>query len=59
MASVQLGIPVTDDEVDKITAFLRTLTGEQPKIEYPILPPDTDNTPRPILEILGKGSEKH
>src|SRR3990167_6829627 len=39
MASVQLGIPVTDDEVDKITAFLRTLTGEQPKIEYPILPP--------------------
>ncbi len=59
MGSAQLGIQLTDKEVDKITEFLRTFTGDQPKVEYPILPPNTDNTPRPILEILEKGSVEH
>ena len=47
MASSQLGIKLTDDEVDKITAFLDSLTGEQPKVTYPILPPSVGTTPRP------------
>ncbi len=47
MASTQLGIKLSKEEVDKITAFLKTLTGERPKVEYPLLPPSTDKTPKP------------
>ncbi len=47
MGSAQLGIQLTDDEVDKITAFLHSLTGEQPEVTYPILPPSVATTPRP------------
>lgn len=55
MGAAQLGIQLTDEEVNKITAFLLTLTGEQPKVGYPILPPNTDKTPHPILEKTGLG----
>lgn len=47
MGSAQLGISITDKEADLITEFLKTLTGVQPKVEYPILPPSTDKTPKP------------
>jgi len=47
MGVVQIGTDLSDKEVDKITVFLRTLTGEQPSVKYPILPPNTDATPRP------------
>lgn len=47
MGSSQLGIRLNDQEIDDITAFLRTLTGEPPRVVYPILPPSTTNTPRP------------
>jgi cytochrome c peroxidase len=47
MGASQLGIKLTDDEVDRITAFLDSLTGEQPKLVYPILPPSVAGTPRP------------
>lgn len=47
MARVQLGRKLSDDEIGKITAFLKTLTGEQPKMALPILPPSTNETPRP------------
>ena len=47
MGSAQLGIALTDDEVDKITLFLDSLTGEQPEVVYPILPPSVAATPRP------------
>jgi cytochrome c peroxidase len=59
MGSAQLGIKLMDSEVDNITAFLKTLTGDQPRVEYPILPPNTDDTPRPILEIQGEASLGH
>ncbi len=49
MGSAQLGITLTDTEAAQITAFLRALTGEQPHIEHPILPPQQDETPRPVL----------
>lgn len=48
MGTSQLGQDLNDDEVKAITAWLRTLNGEMPKIEYPILPPSTDTTPRPV-----------
>ncbi len=49
MGSAQLGISLTDAEADKITTFMHTLTGDQPQILHPILPPNTDRTPRPLL----------
>ena len=47
MGTSQLGVQLTGDEVDTITAFLDGLTGEQPKVIFPILPPSVATTPRP------------
>ena len=47
MAASQLGLPVTDEEAGKIVAFLGALTGDQPKLVYPVLPPSVAATPRP------------
>ncbi|CAD5378146.1 Cytochrome c551 peroxidase [Pseudomonas sp. OF001] len=47
MARLQLGRQLREDEIGKITAFLKTLTGEQPKFPLPILPPSAADTPRP------------
>ncbi|MGA7913479.1 MAG: cytochrome-c peroxidase [Candidatus Dormiibacterota bacterium] len=47
MGASQLGIQLTSDDVDKITAFLDGLTGEQPKVTYPVLPPSVGATPQP------------
>lgn len=47
MGVSQLGAQLNDDEIDKITAFLGSLTGEQPKVVYPVLPPSVVTTPRP------------
>ncbi|WP_246525615.1 cytochrome-c peroxidase [Geomobilimonas luticola] len=50
MGSAQLGIKLNDDEARNIVAFLGTLTGRQPKVEYPILPPNSPTTPQPLLQ---------
>jgi len=47
MAEYQLGTKLTDDETNKIVAFLKTLTGDQPEIIFPILPPSGEHTPQP------------
>jgi cytochrome c peroxidase len=47
MSASQLGIHLTDAEIDQITAFLDSLTGEQPRVTYPILPPSGADTPQP------------
>lgn len=47
MASSQLGQNLSDAEITSIAAFLLSLTGEQPQVAYPILPPSTVDTPRP------------
>ncbi len=51
MAEYQLGVKLTDDETDKIVAFLESLTGEIPKEArtLPVLPPSSPNTPKPQL----------
>lgn len=49
MGTAQLGRELSGAEVDDITAFLHALTGQQPRVEYPILPPSTATTPRPVL----------
>ncbi len=58
MGSAQLGIQLNSDETQTITAFLRTLTGEQPREEYPVLPPNTPETPRPKLFSPETGGKK-
>jgi cytochrome c peroxidase len=52
MGVSQLGRDLNDDEVKKITAFLHTLTGEIPRIEYPMLPMSTATTPQPELGAM-------
>lgn len=47
MATSQLGAKLSDKEIDAITAFLGTLTGETPRVELPILPIRTSTTPLP------------
>lgn len=47
MGRLQLGKKFSDAENAKIVAFLKTLTGDQPKFDLPVLPPSTDATPRP------------
>lgn len=47
MGSAQLGAELADEEVADITAFLRTLTGDQPQVTQPVLPQITDRTPQP------------
>lgn len=47
MGRIQLGKKFSKDENEKIVAFLKTLTGDQPNFAMPILPPSSDATPRP------------
>jgi cytochrome c peroxidase len=47
MGTSQLGADLSDAEIKDITAFLMTLTGEQPEVVHPILPVRTDSTPLP------------
>ncbi len=47
MGTSQLGEHLTAAEIDKVTAFLGALTGDQPQVVYPILPPSVASTPRP------------
>lgn len=53
MARSQLGASLSSDQTTAVMAFLRTLTGTQPRVEVPILPPGTDATPRPVLGSSG------
>ena len=47
MGRLQLGRTFTDTETTQIVAFLKTLTGDQPKMTLPVLPPSSDATKRP------------
>ena len=47
MAEYQLGTTLAKDETGNIVAFLKALTGDQPSVIFPILPPSIENTPKP------------
>ncbi|WP_323843579.1 cytochrome-c peroxidase [Moraxella sp. Pampa] len=47
MGKIQLNQDFTEVETADIVAFLKTLTGDQPKLQYPHLPPSNPNTPLP------------
>jgi len=50
MGMAQLGTELNDAEADSIVTFLKTTTGKQPEVVYPILPASTDATPKPVLD---------
>ena len=50
MSSSQLGIKLSQKEIEKIAEFLKTTTGVQPRVEYPILPVPTKDTPLPKID---------
>lgn len=47
MGTAQLGAELSDDEEGRIVAFLQSLTGDQPQVVYPILPPSVGTSSRP------------
>jgi cytochrome c peroxidase len=59
MGSAQLGATLNAAETASIVAFLKTLTGEQPKVEYPVLPPHTSITPLPDVKVAPGAAAKH
>ena len=50
MGETQLGMDLSDKEVSSIKAFFTALTGKKPTIIYPVLPPVTEKTPRPVAK---------
>ena len=58
MGQAQLGRDFTDEEITLITAFLLSLTGDQPEVTYPVLPPHTADTPPPE-PFAGIGAATH
>ncbi len=59
MALAQLGRELGEEDVDAIVAFLETLTGDQPQITYPALPPHTASTPRPMTDVAISANVGH
>jgi cytochrome c peroxidase len=51
MSTAQLGTQVSPADAEAILAFLKALTGDQPVVEYPILPPQTPETPLPDVRM--------
>lgn len=47
MGRIQLGKKFTEEENAQIVSFLKSLTGDQPSFQMPILPPSNENTPKP------------
>ena len=56
MGSAQLGTELAGEDVSAIAAFLGALTGQQPVVEYPILPTHTDDTPLPDVSVDAGGA---
>ena len=49
MGETELGIDLNDKEINSIVTFLKALTGDKPKVEYPILPDASDKILKPEL----------
>lgn len=48
MARLQLGRELEKADIDNMTAFLKSMTGDQPDFVIPQLPPSTNDTPKPV-----------
>jgi cytochrome c peroxidase len=52
MGMAQLGTHLSADDAAAVVAFLGTLTGVQPQIDYPVLPARTETTPLPDVVVV-------
>ncbi len=50
MNDAQIGADLKEEDIRTIAAFLRTTTGKQPQMVYPILPAPSKTTPKPSLD---------
>ncbi len=50
MNDSQIGGELKTEDISKIVTFLKTTTGKQPEVVYPILPAPTDATLKPSLQ---------
>lgn len=50
MGSAQLGIALKPQDEELLVAFMESLSGTQPELTYPLLPPSSTTTPKPILQ---------
>ncbi|MBL4834933.1 MAG: cytochrome-c peroxidase [Pseudomonas sp.] len=48
MARLQLGRDLEKTDINNMTAFLKSMTGDQPDFVIPQLPPSTNQTPKPV-----------
>ncbi|MBR9728496.1 cytochrome-c peroxidase [Shewanella intestini] len=48
MADIQLAQQFNEKETAQMVEFLKSLTGDQPQVTLPLLPPSNANTPRPV-----------
>lgn len=51
MGSSQLGFELERKDAQLVTEFLKALTGRQPEITHPVLPPSTEETPKPVSAL--------
>ena len=58
MSDAQLGTELTNAQAEDIVAFLDSLTGDQPKVELPILPARTAQTPPPEDNVVLKAAKE-
>ena len=47
MGETQLGVELSNEDVDAIVTFFKALDGKMPNITYPHLPAVTASTPKP------------
>lgn len=50
MGRTQVGQEISTADAEKIATFLKSLEGEKPYVEYPMLPASTASTPKPAFD---------
>ena len=48
MGETQLGVTLSKGEINDIVAFLGSLEGQKPQMNYPMLPASSETTPKPV-----------
>ena len=49
MGRIQLGVKLSQKDVDSIEEFMKALDGRKPTVTYPMLPASTSTTPKPDM----------
>lgn len=49
MGKIQLGIDLSQKEIESIATFFKALDGKMPEVIYPVLPAASSKTPKPTF----------